>query len=56
MDPDVLLDQDHEGHLVHLALLNKAIEIEGKNKFEEYKILATLVGIETAKILAKVLS
>ena len=56
MDPDVLLNQDHEGHLVHLALINKAIEIEGKQKFEEFKILATLVGIETAKIVAKIFS
>lgn len=56
MDPDVLLDQDHEGHLIHLALINKAIEIEGKQKFEEYKILAQLVGIETAKLLQKIFS
>jgi hypothetical protein len=55
MDPIKLLDQGREDHLISVAILNKAIEVGGKNKFEEYKILAQLTGYELAKIMSKIL-
>jgi hypothetical protein len=55
MDPLKLLDQGREDHLVSVAILNKAIEVGGKNKFEEYKILSQLIAYEFAKIMSKIL-
>ncbi len=53
MDPKLLLEQGREDYLIHMAILQKAIEIEGRQKFDEIKLLAQTVGIETAKLIAK---
>jgi len=53
MDPIDFLSQPRDDHLIHLAILQRAISIDGKNKLDEIDLLSKKVGVETARIFAK---
>ncbi|MBU6232604.1 hypothetical protein KGP36_08325 [Patescibacteria group bacterium] len=56
MDPETLLSQDREGYLVQKAILEKSLQIEGQEESDKMKVLAQMIGVETAKIIAKMFS
>jgi len=53
MDPIEFLSQQRDDHLIRLAILQKAIDIDGKKTIDEIDLLSKKVGFETARILSK---
>jgi len=55
LDPMEFLGQGREDHLISIAFINRAAEIETKQKIEEIELTAKLVGNEVLRGLSKVL-
>ncbi len=55
MDPIDFLSQGREDHLIRLSILQRAITIGGKEKLDEIELLSKKVGLETARIISKMM-